>query len=239
MRDFGPVACSLVQYDQNGPNQHVIVFRDSGWPYDDSSNTLALTTVTYDRLTGEIYDADMEINTHDQTLSIAPTVPSGGYDFESIVTHETGHFLGMAHSTDTFATMYAHYTVGSELMRALTGDDITGICSIYSPDGLRHVAKAASASGTLLETACDPTPRHGFTTQCMGSAASSCSVGDEPGRRSGMAAASGPVWRARWPWPGRADVTDICRHPFPSPPSFSRVPPPNARSDDASRRRSP
>jgi hypothetical protein len=183
VRDFGPVACDLVEYNEDGPNQHVIIFRDSEWPYDDSSNTLALTTVTYNKVSGEIYDADMEINTHDQTLSIAPTVPSDGYDFESIVTHETGHFLGMAHSTDTFATMYAHYTVGSELMRSLTVDDVTGICSIYSPDGLRHVARAASASGTLPEEACDPTPRHGFSTQCAGSSASSCSIGDAPGRQ--------------------------------------------------------
>ncbi len=181
VRDFGPVACDLVQYNQDGPNQHVIIFRDDAWPYDDSSNELALTTVTYDTLTGEIYDADMEINTHDQTLSTTATVPPGGYDFESIVTHETGHFLGMAHSTDTHATMYAHYTEGDEVMRNLTEDDITGICSVYSPDGLRHVAVAASPSGTLPEAACDPTPRHGFSTQCMSTASSSCSAGGAPG----------------------------------------------------------
>jgi hypothetical protein len=184
VRDFGPVACGLVQYNQNGPNQHVIVFRDDAWPYDDSSNTLALTTVTYNKLTGEIYDADMEINSHDQTLSIAATVPTDGYDFESIVTHETGHFLGMAHSTDQHATMYAHYTPGNEDMRALTADDVNGICSIYSPDGMRHVAQQASPSGTILESACDATPRHVFTAQCMGAASSSsCAVGHWPGGR--------------------------------------------------------
>jgi hypothetical protein len=185
VRDFGPVACGTVEYDQTGPNQHVIVFRDHEWPYEDTSNELALTTVTYNKLTGEIYDADMEINTYSQTLSTADACPTDGYDFLSIVTHETGHFLGMAHSQDDHATMYAHYTQGDEVMRELTEDDITGICSIYSPDGLRHVAKAASPSGTLAEEACDPTPRHGFTTACMPtSGGSSCSVGrvgrDEP-----------------------------------------------------------
>jgi hypothetical protein len=175
VRDFGPVACSLVQYNQNGPNQHVIVFRDSDWPYDDSSNALALTTVTYDKVTGEIYDADMEINTAQQTLSTADADPSDGYDFLSIVTHETGHFLGMAHSTDDFATMYAYYATGDTVMRDLTEDDVSGICSIYSPDGLRHVSTAASPTGTLAEEACDPTPRHGFTTQCM-STSSSCAA---------------------------------------------------------------
>jgi hypothetical protein len=175
VRDFGPVACNLVQYDQTGPNQHVIIFSDTEWPYDDSSNMLALTTVTYDKLTGEIYDADMEINTHDQTLSVSIDVPTGGYDYESIVTHETGHFLGMAHATDAHATMYAHYSVGMDTMRALAVDDTQGICSIYSPDGLRHVARAASPSGTVPEGACDPTPRHGFTSQCM-SSGSACGM---------------------------------------------------------------
>jgi hypothetical protein len=167
VRDLGPVACNLVQYNQTGPNQHVIIFRDDDWPYHDTSNTLALTTVTYDTQTGEIFDADMEINTYQYTMSVAPQVQGGGYDFLAIVTHETGHFLGMAHSTDDTATMYAHYTPGSEAMRLLREDDIDGICTIYPPNGTRNVSTAASHSGSLPETACNPTPMGGFTTQCM------------------------------------------------------------------------
>ncbi len=173
VRDFGPVACNLVQYNQYGPNQHVILFEDT-WSDADSSNTLALTTVTFDLDTGEIYDADMQIN-NTVPLSTADTVPPGGYDFESIVTHETGHFFGMAHSQDDHATMYAHYTPGDEVMRNLTGDDVAGICDIYAPNGLRHVAKQASPSQALEEAACNATPRHGFTSACMSSAASSSS----------------------------------------------------------------
>jgi MYXO-CTERM domain-containing protein len=179
VRDLGPVACDLVQYNENGPNQHVIIFRDHDWPYDDTSNALALTTVTFDIDTGEIYDADMEINTYQYMMSVAPQVPMGGYDFLAIVTHETGHFLGMAHSTDMSATMYARYAAGSEAMRLLQEDDIDGICTIYPPDGSRTVATAASPSGSLPETACDPTPRHGFTSQCI--PAGGCSVGFNPG----------------------------------------------------------
>jgi len=193
VRDLGPVACDLVQYNQTGPNQHAIIFRDTGWPYDDSSNELALTTVTYNMDTGEIYDADMEINTFSQTLSVAATVPSGGFDFESIVTHETGHFLGMAHSDDEHATMYAHYTQGDEVMRNLTVDDIAGLCSIYSPDGTRNVAQAASSTGSLAEGACDPTPRHGFSTQCMSTASSSCSLGSVGGGRHGESGGTSAV----------------------------------------------
>jgi hypothetical protein len=102
-------------------------------------------------------------------------VAAGGYDFDSIVTHETGHFLGMAHSDDYHATMYAQYSPGDEAMRSLTVDDTTGICSIYHPDGTRSVATAVASSGSLAELTCDPTPRHGFTSQCMSSGG--CSIG--------------------------------------------------------------
>ncbi len=184
VRDLGPVACNEVQYNNvGGPNQHVIIFRDDDWPYDDTSNTLALTTVTYDPSTGQIYDADMEINTYQYTLSTTPEVPPGGYDFLAIVTHETGHFLGMAHATDTHATMYAHYTPGSEAMRLLTEDDIEGICTIYPADGTRTVAPAASRSGSVHETACDPTPMGGFTSQCTSSGGCSSSTLPSSGLR--------------------------------------------------------
>jgi hypothetical protein len=195
--DLGPVACSEVQYNQTAANEHVVIFRDDAWPYDDTSNTLALTTLSYDKLSGEIYDADVEVNTHDYTLSVAATLPPGGYDFLSIITHEAGHFLGLAHATDTHSTMYAHYTPGTDLLRQLTADDVAGACAIYSPDGLRHVATAAAASGTVAEFACDPTPRHGFSSQCAGPESSSgsssgCSASGATGQgHRDMSGASG------------------------------------------------
>jgi hypothetical protein len=173
VRDEGPVECDLVQYNQDQPNQHVIIFHDTDWPYDDSSNTLALTTVTYDPDTGEIYDADMEINSTVSPIvvNVAPSdVPDDGYDFLSIVTHETGHFLGMAHSGDERATMFAHYQPGQTSMRDLTEDDINGICAIYPPNGDR----TTSVGAPVPEDSCDPTPRHGFSTECAQPEQSSC-----------------------------------------------------------------
>src|SRR5690606_32553963 len=70
----GKIECDKVQYNYPspgqdfppGPNANVIVFRDDGWPYfEDPTNertTLALTTITYLRDTGEIVDADIEVN---------------------------------------------------------------------------------------------------------------------------------------------------------------------------------
>jgi hypothetical protein len=153
------VACSEIQYNKYGPNQNVIIFRDDGWPDSgDSVNTLGLTTVTYDTTDGEIYDADIEINSHDYTLSALPPAPSGGYDLLSILTHEAGHFFGLAHSADPSAIMYAFYHAND---MSLTADDVSGICSIYPPDGTR-----ATANGPLTSDACCAVPRHGFDSVC-------------------------------------------------------------------------
>lgn len=124
-QDLGPVACGVAQYNSAQPNQHVIVFRDQGWPYTDSSNTLGLTTLTFDADDGEIFDADMELNSHDFNLVAAGPVPFGSYNLASVITHEAGHFLGLAHSADARAVMYAHYHTGQS---ALTKDDADGIC---------------------------------------------------------------------------------------------------------------
>jgi hypothetical protein len=157
--DEGAVDCSEVRYNQDGANQHVITFRDTEWPHNDSNNTLALTTVTFDLGTGEIYDADMEINsTPANKIVVSGPVPAGSFDFASIVTHEAGHFLGLAHSTQTSAVMFAHYRPGS---LALTADDIAGICTIYPAGGAR-----ATSLGSIDAAACDPKPRHGYATTC-------------------------------------------------------------------------
>lgn len=176
LRDLGPADCGEIAYDANGPNQNVIVFRDEQWPHSDSSSSLALTTLTFDPETGEIYDADMEINAHDQRITVGDPVPPDAYDFESIVTHETGHFLGLAHSGDDRATMYANYVPGSTGMRQLTADDVAGICSIYRPDGTRAVL-----GGATPVAECDPTPRRGYSSAC---------AGDEEAGSSGCAACS-------------------------------------------------
>jgi hypothetical protein len=170
VRDLGPVDCAEVNYNQSGGNQNVIVFRDDKWTHSDSSNTLALTTVTFNPETGEIYDADMEVNTHDQRVTLNDPVPPDGYDFASIITHETGHFLGLAHSGDNRATMYANYTPGATAMRNLTSDDVAGICTVYRPDGTRAVLDSKVTQGPQ----CDPTPRRGFTGECEEPKSKSC-----------------------------------------------------------------
>ena len=161
--DHGAVSCDKQEYNQHSGNANIFMFRDKAWPYDTggsgaSVETLALTTVTYNINTGEIYDADVEINSHDAPITVGDQNVQA--DLASILTHESGHFLGMAHTTVTDATMYPSYQYGDTSLRTLAQDDIDGICAIYPP--YRMVG------------ACDPTPRHGYATACAAPPAAGC-----------------------------------------------------------------
>ncbi len=200
-RDLGPVDCAKVGYNTDGaPNQHAIIFRDDVWPYpNDRANTLGLTTVTFDAHSGEIYDADTEIN-GTVPLTVGDPVSSDSYDLASIVTHEMGHFLGLAHSADSAATMYAQYTPGSTSMRALSGDDVAGLCSIYPPDGTRSVSPTVAAGSSVPEDPCNWEPRHGFSQQCDALPTGGCAVGSTrttaDSRWAGVIALAYAGWRA-------------------------------------------
>jgi MYXO-CTERM domain-containing protein len=155
--------CGLIQCDPTvHDTHHIIVFRDTDWEHDDAANTLALTTVTYGVNSGTIYDADMEINSmttgmmpHYLSTMEPPQLPlaPNTYDLQTIITHEAGHFLGLAHATDTTAVMYALYAAGS---LTLQPDDIAGICTIYPPapileaeDGSTHKSSCSSVPGPV------------------------------------------------------------------------------------------
>ena len=145
-----PAVCNKQEYNQDSPNANIWMYRDDAWPYTGATATLALTTVTFNVETGEIFDADVEINSVGSPLTLGDGNIQA--DLDSIVTHEAGHFLGLSHSCDAVATMYAYYQLGDTKLRSLESDDIAGICEIYPP-------------GTST-TSCDPTPRHGFSPDC-------------------------------------------------------------------------
>jgi hypothetical protein len=141
--DDGPVdapavaaECTSTPCDPTLPGgYHLIVFRDDGWEYDDPTNTLALTTVTYGVDSAVLLNAEIEINSHDHVLTTRDPPPPGAFDLQTILTHEAGHFLGLAHATNDEAVMYAYYSQNS---RELSVDDTAGVCAAYPP----HAATA-------------------------------------------------------------------------------------------------
>ena len=92
------------------------------------------------------YPQDGRVHFDDDELWSDSLIPIGT-DLASVAVHELGHALGLAHSNDPFAVMYAYY---SGRRRSLTSDDISGIQSIYgSKNGGRicPIASAVSSSG--------------------------------------------------------------------------------------------
>lgn len=135
--DDGPVSSVPEGSDCQSSNtcdaatHDVIVFDDQVWPHDDPANTLALTTVTFGVDDGAIFEAYTEVNStpsHPLTTQEPPPAGSGAYDLQAILTHEAGHFFGLAHAAETTSVMYAYYKPGKI---ELTSDDVAGLCAIY------------------------------------------------------------------------------------------------------------
>lgn len=183
--NFGPAVCGAVEVNSinSGPNANLWIFRDETWPHAEpdegesqvNSSALALTTVTFNWMTGEMLDADVEINTAQGNFTTGDD--DVFIDLDAIVTHEAGHFLGLDHTNDTTATMapgYVPYTIDQ---RTLALDDERGICASYPKD-----RETTSQS-------CDPYET--FSPECGGGG---CSVARGPGSRgaaSGMLVAFG------------------------------------------------
>jgi hypothetical protein len=146
-----PIPCKKSEYNKTGPNVNVVLFQDDNWKYRGIDGTLAKTSVTYNDETGEIYDADIEVNTANNTVTITDDPDKIQYDLQAILTHEVGHFIGVAHSPDPSAVMFASYSPGSTSQRKLHPDDVAAVCGIYPSD---------------KELPCNTTPRNGFSPVC-------------------------------------------------------------------------
>lgn len=156
-------------------------------------SVVALTSVLYDPRTGRIYDADIEINGWDGAAgSLAGPQPGNGWyftcypdpeplstcttygqdgckfiDLQNTVTHEVGHFLGLAHPCGhpglpactqsapegeepyLARTMSPTTNVGETLKRSLSDDDVAGVCAIYPPSGGGCGCGSGGAPGML------------------------------------------------------------------------------------------
>lgn len=63
----------------------------------------------------------------DYYLGADPTgIGAGQYDFQTVVSHELGHSLGLGHSTDANSVMFPELATG-QVRRGLTGADLAAI----------------------------------------------------------------------------------------------------------------
>lgn len=154
-----PLACTAVGYVKGAKNNvNEIIFHDDGWPYNDGFNTIALTTLTFNADTGQILDADIELNTSSGLITTG-TPTASTFDLQSVLTHESGHFFGLAHSGHTEATMYSKYLPASTSMRVLAADDTAGICAIYG------TSQRPTSTGAV-PAECNATPRGSYDGTC-------------------------------------------------------------------------
>ncbi|KVD98093.1 Metallopeptidase, catalytic domain-containing protein [Cynara cardunculus var. scolymus] len=65
----------------------------------------------------------------DENWSDGPGAVQNAIDFESVAVHEIGHLLGLSHSDDPDAAMYA--SISSGVVKGLNSDDIQGIKVLY------------------------------------------------------------------------------------------------------------
>lgn len=175
--ELDDVDCRQTEYNSDEANANIVLFQDTKWKYTSADNNLAKTTVTFDDETGEIFDADIEINHAYNQFTISEE--NVEYDLESIVTHEVGHFIGLDHSLDAAATMNATYERGSIELRSIEIDDVDGACAAYEPD---------------RDAKCSTKPKGGLRIDCGKTAAEkeAESEGDDGGCSVGRGGVGGP-----------------------------------------------
>jgi len=116
-----------------------IYFRDDRWPHKDSDSTLALTSQLFGVESGDIFYADIEVNTGEKHFVVRDD--EKGTDLEAVITHEVGHYIGIDHSPEPDSIMTPSYCESDKrceesraLARDLGADDVEAVCAIYPPD---------------------------------------------------------------------------------------------------------
>jgi uncharacterized protein (TIGR03382 family) len=176
----------FVGYTQNGQNENLVLFRlqlcspPSGDPciaantcgntydcWDHGGTVVALTTSSYVVSTGVLLDADVEINAASAVPTIVDSPPCTqgavstscvANDVQNAVTHEFGHFLGLAHSPDPSSTMYASEPLGETSKRVLDSGSKQFVCDAYPAGQASQDCLASGSSSSGCSTAGQPTP---------------------------------------------------------------------------------
>jgi hypothetical protein len=191
--------CQEAEYRTNRGNVNVVAMVSDWDARDYDPSAYAITTVWHNTDTGLILDVDIMVNEQLGPYAICPetgcppALPRNRVvDLENVLTHELGHFFGIAHSDVPNATMYLSAARGETLKRTLEADDIEAMCTIYAP-------------GTL-DACTDHTPRGGLDLNCEDDPEGSSCVAATPSSPGGTpvgfalfgAGLAAVVVRRRW-----------------------------------------
>lgn len=119
--------------DVAGNGNFIRFFSDvPGWSAAANQGSLVygLTVLTFNRQSGAIADADILLNDAHFDFCLDDCLP-GQVSLCNTTTHEAGHLLGLDHSADADATMYASAPTGETRKCDLHDDDRAGICWVY------------------------------------------------------------------------------------------------------------
>lgn len=132
LQEGDPAEPDSLGFDPDAESSETLILwvaSEADWRSRHSQLAIAVTTIVSQPSTGLILDADIELNDFgDYRWSVEETDVDA--DVQSVVAHEFGHGLGLAHAGDPTAVMWGEWEPGW-LARQLSDVDIAGLCTLY------------------------------------------------------------------------------------------------------------